>query len=143
MQTSLLLPLILIVTNGPGLPEQTAATAHVPVVNHVMAENAANQRVSVSVAAARKDPLRAIFEGCRPPVLDPRQSSKILFRNRVASLDASQRIDLPDAEETPLFISRCGSEFVLFPRRPEGESGDLLYLRFEEGSFELLDEVWG
>lgn len=143
MQTSLLLPLILIVTNGPGLPEHTSATGHVPVVNHVMAKNAADLRVSVPGPAARKDPVRAIFEGCRPPVLDPRQSSKILFRNRVESLDASQRTDLPDAEETPLFISRCGSEFVLFPRRQEGEPGDLLYLRFEEGSFDLLDEVWG
>ncbi|MEM7733551.1 MAG: hypothetical protein AAF280_12335 [Pseudomonadota bacterium] len=93
--------------------------------------------------ATRKTHVTEIFDGCRPPVLDMREASKILYQKRLNGLHDALRTNLPNTVDTPLFISRCGSEFVLFHRRAADQPGDILYLRFKEGSFQLLDEVWG
>lgn len=143
MQTSLLLPLILMATNGPTAPASQNVTGPTPASHHYTAQNAAGLTFTTPRTASGDTHVNAIFEGCRPPVLDTRLSSKILFDRQVEPLHDSLRANLPDTEETPLFISRCGIEFVLFHRRDTEQPGDILYLRFEEGSFELLDEAWG
>lgn len=143
MQISLLLPLILIATNGPTVPAEHSISVKPYPGQHYVAQNVAGQAFSVRIPARRDTHVTAIFDGCRPPVLDTREASKILFEKRVDGLDATLRSDLPDTGDNPLFISRCGSEFVLFHRAAPDHSGDILYLRFEEGSFELLDEAWG
>ncbi len=143
MQTSLLLPLILMATNGPTGPARLTETGPSPSSYRDTVQNADGQTFSASDPAASDTPVNAIFEGCRSPVLDTRLSSKILFERQVEPLHETLRSHLPDTERSPLFISRCGSEFVLFHRRDADQPGDILYLRFEEGSFELLDEAWG
>ncbi|MEL7255117.1 MAG: hypothetical protein AAFZ04_14740 [Pseudomonadota bacterium] len=144
MQTSLLLPLILIATNGPGVPSdhRTDGTHHA-FQSQGHSYLATRQMVSHAQPENTKAHVAEIFDGCRAPVLDPREASKILFQNRVDDLHEVLKSDLPDTGNTPLFIARCGSEFVLFHRRPAEDPGDTLYLRFEEGSFALLGEAWG
>lgn len=143
MQTSLLLPLILIATNGPTVPAEHSISMKSYAGQHYVAQNVASQAFTAHNPARHDGHVTAIFNGCRPPVLDTREASKILFQKRVDDLDAALRSDLPDTGDDPLFISRCGSEFVLFHRPEPDHSGDILYLRFEEGSFELLQEAWG
>lgn len=118
MQTSIFLPLILIAGTG----SDTAVV-----------QEAAQDVTSVS----------AVLDGCRSPVLDTRESSKILYQNRLDALDDALRVGLPDVGDQPIFIARCGTEFVLFTRPAQTAEGDMLFLRFEEGSFELVGEVWG
>ncbi|MEM6587656.1 MAG: hypothetical protein AAF641_04350 [Pseudomonadota bacterium] len=143
MQTSLLLPLILLSTNGPAVPTSHNTTLADAIPRHYAALNETGQTLSIKDAPARGDQIAEIFDGCRPPVLDPREASKILYQRKVDGLHDALRADLPRASEEPLFISRCGSEFVLFHRRAADQPGDILYLRFKEGSFELLEEAWG
>lgn len=125
MQTSLLLPLILIATTHPDANSGAASA----------------EQGAVAVAD--------FLDGCRHPVLDTRESSRILFQTRLDALDEVFRTGLPDRVNEPLFIARCGQDFVLFNRRMArdeqsgDQSGDVLYLRFEEGTFALLQEHWG
>ena len=85
--------------------------------------------------------LQEIFEGCSPAVLDPRLSSRILFDDRLALLEAEYGGSAATSKDQ-IFISRCGDEFVLFSR-VSASAQDALYLRFQDGTYELVDQHWG
>lgn len=85
--------------------------------------------------------LQEIFEGCSPAVLDPRLSSRILFDDRLALLEAEYGGSEATSKDQ-IFISRCGDEFVLFSR-VSAAAQDALYLRFQDGTYELVDQHWG
>ncbi|MEO0748710.1 MAG: hypothetical protein AAFZ10_10085 [Pseudomonadota bacterium] len=85
--------------------------------------------------------LQEIFEGCSPAVLDPRLSSRILFDDRLALLEAEYGRSEATSKDQ-IFISRCGDEFVLFSR-VSASAQDALYLRFQDGTYELVDQHWG
>ena len=85
--------------------------------------------------------LLEIFEGCSPAVLDPRLSSRILFDDRLALLEAEYGGSAATSKDQ-IFISRCGDEFVLFSR-VSAAAQDALYLRFQDGTYELVDQHWG
>ncbi|MEM1372369.1 MAG: hypothetical protein AAGG72_09120 [Pseudomonadota bacterium] len=104
---------------------------------------------SAEVSATRTAPESVdIMRGCRKPVLDTREASRILFHTRLDQLDETYGQDLRDKRSDPLFIAWCGADFVLFNGvRPAEENntafGDVLYLRFQDRSYALLEERWG
>jgi len=85
-----------------------------------------------------------IFKDCRPPVLDTRLSSRILFDRQLVALENKFGVT-EETSQDQIFISRCGDQFVLFSRVAEGsaDAQDALYLRFQEGTFQLVDQHWG
>ena len=113
-------------------------------------QNAAQSGVRAGSQSGGQDSIAAnavpegIFEGCRPAVLDPRLSSRILFDNRLAVLEDEYGVSEATSKDQ-IFIARCGDEFVLFSRisAGQGQAQDALYLRFQEGSFQLVDQHWG
>ncbi|MEM7597991.1 MAG: hypothetical protein AAF382_09875 [Pseudomonadota bacterium] len=105
MQISILLPLILI--SGTGSDAQIKSTAKMQ--QHAVVQD--------------------MFDGCRSPVLDTTEASRILYDAQLGETEVA-----PDA---PLFIARCGSEFVLFTR-PDSEV-DVLYARFQDGTYDLIE----
>mgnify|MGYP001804743967 FL=1 len=107
MQISLLLPLILI--SGTGSDAQITAASKAPAT------------------AVIQD----MFDGCRSPVLDTTEASRILY-------DA-QRGDTDATPTAPLFIARCGAEFVLFTRPSSDADAPVLYARFQDGTYDLIE----
>lgn len=118
MQTSIFLPLILIAGTGA----DTAQTATAQVQNNAS--------------------LQDVFNGCRAPVLDPTEASRILYDAQMETGNAS---DKTEPTQNPLFIARCGDEFVLFERNKVSaeDTQEVLYLRFQDGTYELVDKRWG
>ena len=108
MQTSILLPLILI--SGTGSETRSADRS-------VTTENAA---------------LQEMLEGCRSPVLDTTEASRILYAAQLG-------VASPDAPKAPLFIARCGDEFVLFTRLAAGSEDQVLYARFQDRTYDLIE----
>lgn len=139
MQTSLLLPLILIAGTG------STPTISDPVISGINTVQSAAHDVAVT----------QIFEGCRSPVLDTREPSKILFQKRLDAFDEVLRDDFAGVDEAPLFVAQCGEEFVLFTRptdmrgaerlaAPDGPAAPLgLYVRYERATYSVVQEHWG
>ena len=103
----------------------------------------ASTRASTEASLRANAVPQGIFEGCRPAVLDPRRSSRILFDNRLAVLEGEYGASDTTSKDK-IFIARCGDEFVLFSRvsAGPGEAQDALYLRFQDGTFQLVDQHW-
>ncbi|MEL7280934.1 MAG: hypothetical protein AAFY35_16750 [Pseudomonadota bacterium] len=113
MQTSILLPLILI--SGTGSDTRSADRS-------VTTENAA---------------LQEMLAGCRSPVLDTTEASRILYDAQLGNTQLGGAS--PDAPKPPLFIARCGDEFVLFTRRAVGSEDQVLYARFQDRTYDLIE----
>ena len=124
MKTALMLPFILI--NG-------AAQLSQPDISQEYTVSGLTERVH-----------NAIFQGCSSPVLDTRLPSQILFDTHVGEVGRAQADAMRGDAEVHLFIARCGEEFVLFngQRGSDSPFEDVLYLRFAEGSYELVDQAW-
>ncbi len=92
---------------------------------------------------AEADPIDVFMEGCRKPVLDTREASAILFQTRLDEIERDYGTDTTGFD-TPLFIARCGAEFVLFNggAAADPETARTLYLRYQDKTYELVGELW-